>query len=144
VVLQFQPSIRLMWAWRGWCVLVGAALLMGLGWPWWGRLLALTVLALLWRRGRDWLTYPGPAGRRLVWDRNGRWWLQDPGRGLRLLRLAALPHTLGPWIWFRFRGDSGTDLTLIDAGYAEPVGLCRLQQALKTDFHRLEIEVHDA
>jgi hypothetical protein len=144
VILEFRPSRRLQRAWNGWCGTVGVALLAGLGWPWWARLLALAFLALLWRQGRDWLAYPGQAVRRLVWDRNGRWWLQDPGRGLRPLRLVATPHRLGPWLWFLFRDDSGTDLTMIDTRYVEPVGLCRLQQALKTDFLRLDNEVRDA
>ncbi len=144
VVLEFRASARLQRAWHGWCALVGAALLAGLGWPWWGRLALLAVLALLWRQGRDWLAFPGAAVRRLIWDRNGRWWLQDPGRGLRPVRLAALPHSLGPWLWLRFQDRSGPDLTVIDARYAEPVGLCRLQQALKLEFHRLQLEVRDA
>lgn len=104
----------------------------------------LMALGMLWRRGRDWLVYPGRAVRRLVWDRNGGWWLQDPGRGLRPLRLVATPHRLGPWLWFLFQGDSGLDLTLIDARCAEPVGLCRLQRALKTEFPRLTDGVCDA
>jgi hypothetical protein len=123
--------------------LVGSALLAGLGWPWWGRLALLALLAVLWRRGRDWLVFPGAAAQRLVWDRNGRWWLQDPGRGLRPMRLATLPHCLGPWLWFRLQDRSGTDLTVIDARYAEPVGLCRLKQALKLEFQPLEAEVRD-
>lgn len=120
------------------------ALLAGIGWPWWGRLPALAALWFCWRQGRDWLVYPGGAARRLVWDSHGHWWLQDPGLGLRPLRLAAVPHRLGPWLWFRFRNGPGAGLTLIDARSAEPVGLCRLQQALKTEYLRQELGVRDA
>lgn len=144
LIVEFRAARRLQRAWHAWCGAVALALAVGLGWPWWGRLPALAALGLLWRRGRDWLAYPGDAPRRLVWDRRGRWWVQDPGRGLRPLRLAALPHRLGPWLWFLFRDEAGLDLTVIDARYAEPVGLCRLQGALKTEFLHLGDEVRNA
>jgi hypothetical protein len=118
--------------------------LAGLGWPWWGRCIAAAILAGLWRCGRDWLAYPGAGVRRLIWDQQGGWWLQDPGRGLRALRLVAMPHTLGPWLWLHLRGPSGSNLTMIDARYAEPVGLCRLKAALKVEIRRLELEVRNA
>ena len=144
LILEFHASKRLSCAWHGWCAALAAALAAGLGWPWWGRLAALLALGGLWRAGRDWLAFPGAAARRLVWDRTGRWWLQDPYQGLRPVRLAALPVVLGPWTCFRFTGAPGHDLTVIDARYAEPVGLCRLQQALKLEFRRLQLEVSDA
>ena len=144
IVLEFQASRRLLRAWHAWCVLLAGALAAGLGWPWWARLAALLALGLVWRAGRDWLACPGAAVRRLVWDRAGRWWLQDPGRGLQPVRLAGLSVVLGPWMCLRFRGRGGHDLTVIDARYAEPVGLCRLKQALKLEFLRLQLEVRDA
>lgn len=124
---------------------MAVALLAGLGWPGWGRILAAAALQFLWRRGRDWLTYPGRgATRRLIWDRNGIWWLQDPGRAALALRLTAPPHQLGPLLWFPFRSAAGRELTLIDASFAEPVGLCRLKRALKVDSIGLDSEETNA
>lgn len=128
--------------------MLALAVLAGSGAPPWLRLAVAAMLADCWRRGRDWLAFPGPAGRRLIWDADGSWWQQDPGRGLRQLRLAAMPQSLGPCLWLRFQGapasNPGSNLTLIDARYAEPVGLRRLQAALRLEILSVESEVRDA
>jgi hypothetical protein len=123
---------------------VAGAVLAGNAAPGWLRLAVAALLADAWRQGRDWLAYPGATGQRLIWDADGSWWLQDAGRGLRQVRLAALPHRLGPWTWLPFRGRAGADLTVIDARYAEPVGLRRLQAALRMEIRSLKQEVRDA
>jgi hypothetical protein len=122
-------------AWLAWClalsVSVALAAWRGVAdsgpWPW---ALAYPLAALplvLIRPGWRWLLGRGArAPRRLRWQGDGRWWLEEQGGWAGYVSLAA-PRRLGPLVWLGGRGPRGRIHCLLDGNTMEPNALRRLQ-----------------
>jgi hypothetical protein len=143
-VLEFSASRRLVWIWGLWCVTLAIVLGVATGAPWWIRLILVGGLSLLWRAGWHWLRVPVAGVRRLVWDGEGRWQLQEPAGAACYVRLAALPRQFGPLLWLSLKSAQRSHLVCIDGLYAEPRALSALKARLRLDFHRLDTGVDDA
>ncbi|MFO1400558.1 MAG: hypothetical protein U1F30_05005 [Steroidobacteraceae bacterium] len=114
---------------------LGAALLFG------------TTLALPWRLGALGLLVAalapplaelaGRGGRRrLGRDSSGRWWLGEGAGRPDYVQPRGRALLLGPWIWLRLRGPSGTRYVFIDGRRAEPGAFRLLKLTLRLDPER--------
>jgi hypothetical protein len=115
------------------CALALAAALLfgtGLALPW--RFGAVVLLVALVGPGVAELA--GQRGRRIVGrDGAGRWWLRRGSGPAQDVRRVGRGLVLGPWVWLRFRGRSGSHSVVVDGRRAEPEGFRRLQVSMRLE-----------
>ncbi|MCC7462573.1 MAG: hypothetical protein IT480_08950 [Gammaproteobacteria bacterium] len=121
---------------------LAAALLFGsgLGLPW--RIGAVVLLALLVVPAIGELAGYG-ARRSFGRDETGRWWLRQGEEAPDYVQPAGPALMLGPWIWLRLRGCSGSHPLLLDGRRMEPEAFRRLQVVLRLEAEDLRGAAND-
>jgi hypothetical protein len=129
--IELQGSARLAWAWASWCAALALGAALGSSLPSAVRLILVLLAAALGRQGVVALRSRRSCDiRRLRWQADGRWWLQERG-GRGAYVQTQPPQRLGTLLWIRWRSAGRRRLLIIDGAVVEPNDWRRLKARLK-------------